>query len=267
MNSNQKTFTDQMGRQLTINWPPAKIISLVPSQTELLHTLGLEEQVVGLTKFCIHPPRWRKQKKVIGGTKTPHLDQVKALQPDLIIGNKEENEQGSIEALAREFPVWMSDIYGLEDALEMMRLVGALTNKQEESAKLVAKIVTAFADLPRISPVSVLYLIWRDPWMGTGSHTFVHQMLELCGFRNVLEDQPRYPQLSNDQLQQLNPEVVLLSSEPYPFREKHMAELQTLLPQSKLLLVDGEMFSWYGSRLLQAPEYFREVQEKLVVRE
>ncbi|WP_224999339.1 ABC transporter substrate-binding protein [Cesiribacter sp. SM1] len=267
MNRKSTTFTDQMGRQITVEWPPRRIISLVPSQTELLYTLELEEQVVGLTKFCLYPEHWRKQKKVIGGTKTPQLDRIKALQPDLIIGNKEENEQESIEVLAREFPVWMSDIYNLEDALQMMRMLGGLTNRNEEAEKLVATIVKAFAGLPLASPVSVLYLIWQNPWMGVGNTTFVHNMLELCGFRNVLEDSARYPRLSDEALQQLNPEVVLLSSEPYPFKEKHMAALQELLPKSKLLLVDGEMFSWYGSRLLQAPQYFREVQERIVVRE
>jgi ABC-type Fe3+-hydroxamate transport system substrate-binding protein len=267
MSRTPTTFTDQLGRQITVAWPPKNIVSLVPSQTELLYTLGLEEQVVGLTKFCLHPEHWRKQKKVIGGTKTPQLDRIKALKPDLIIGNKEENEQASIEALAQEFPVWMSDIYSLEDALQMMRMVGGLTDRNVEAEKLVASIVKAFAGLPLASPVSVLYLIWQNPWMGVGSNTFVHHMLELCGFRNVLEDTARYPQLTDEELQQLNPEVVLLSSEPYPFKEKHMEALQELLPKSKLLLVDGEMFSWYGSRLLQAPAYFREVQERVVMRE
>ena len=252
-----------MGREVEVPWPPKRIISLVPSQTELLYSLGLEEQVVGVTKFCVHPSHWRKQKAVIGGTKTPDPARIRALEPDLIIGNKEENEQGSIEALAQEFPVWMSDIFSLEDALQMMRQVGELTNRNEESAKLVASIVKEFAGLPMASPVSVLYMIWQKPWIGVGCNTFIHHMLELCGFRNALEDQARYPELSNDRLQQLNPEVVLLSSEPYPFKEKHLAALQELLPNSKLLLVDGEMFSWYGSRLLQAPGYFREVQRRI----
>jgi ABC-type Fe3+-hydroxamate transport system substrate-binding protein len=251
-----------MDRQVEIQWPPRRIISLVPSQTELLYSLGLEEEVVGITKFCVHPPHWRKEKKVVGGTKSLHPDRIRALQPNLIIGNKEENEQSSIEALAAEFPVWMSDIYTLEDSLEMMRLLGALTHREEASEKLVAKIIRAFAALPKLQGPSVLYLIWRKPWMGAGSQTFIDQILALNGFTNALEDQARYPELSEAELQRLNPELVFLSSEPYPFQEKHLAELQALLPQAKLLLVDGEMFSWYGSRLLQAPAYFRKVQEE-----
>lgn len=256
-----KTFTDQMGRQVKVAWPPRRIVSLVPSQTELLHSLGLEQEVVGITKFCVHPQGWRKQKKVVGGTKTPHLEAIQALQPDLIIGNKEENEQSSIEALAQEFPVWMSDIYTLEDALQMMRMVGEVTGREAQAHELTSTIHQRFMSLPR-STVSlrVLYLIWRKPWMAAGSQTFIHQMLESCGFTNAVADQLRYPELSEEAMQALQPEVVFLSSEPYPFKEKHLAELQALLPNARLLLVDGELFSWYGSRLLQAPAYFREVK-------
>lgn len=253
-----------MGRELSVAWPPKRIVSLVPSQTELLYTLGLEQEVVGLTKFCVHPAQWRKQKVVVGGTKTPHPDKIRALKPDLIIGNKEENERTSIEALAEEFPVWMSDIYGLGDALQMIRQVGEITGKAAEATVLAQKIGDGFTDLPRLPQISALYLIWRKPWMGVGSNTFVHQMLERCGFTNVLEQMPRYPELDEATIRQLNPQVVLLSSEPYPFKEKHLAELQALLPNAKLLLVDGEIFSWYGSRLLQAPDYFREVQQILM---
>lgn len=258
-----KLFTDQMGREISIQWPPQRIVSLVPSQTELLYSLGLEEQVVGITKFCVHPEGWRKQKKIVGGTKNLHPEVIRELKPDLIIGNKEENEQTSIEALAAEFPLWMSDIYTLEDAVQMMRQVGELTNKAEEAALLAALVVKSFAELPPMSPVSALYLIWRNPWMGAGCSTFIDHMLALTGFRNVLEDQPRYPELQPEVMQQLNPELVLLSSEPYPFKEKHMAELQEILPKARLLLVDGEMFSWYGSRLLEATEYFKEVQKRV----
>lgn len=252
-----------MGRQVEVNWPPKRIVSLVPSQTELLHDLGLEEEVVGLTKFCIHPNAWREQKRVIGGTKNLHLDKIRELQPDLIIGNKEENEQGGIEALAQEFPVWMSDIHSLEEAFAMMRQLGELTNRDEAAARLITEVVKEFARLPQLPPISTLYLIWRKPWMGAGSHTFVHQMLELNGLRNALEDCPRYPQLTDAQIIELKPQLVLLSSEPYPFKEKHLEELQQLLPQTKILLVDGELFSWYGSRLLKAPAYFKEVQERV----
>lgn len=250
-----------MGRQVELVWPPRRIVSLVPSQTELLHSLGLDQQVVGITKFCVHPEGWRMQKKTVGGTKTPHLEAIRALQPELIIGNKEENEQSSIEALAQEFPVWMSDIYTLDDALQMMRRVGEVTDREAQAHKLISTIHQRFLSLPRpkVSP-RVLYLIWRKPWMAAGSQTFIHEMLESCGFTNAVANQSRYPELSEGEMQALEPDVVFLSSEPYPFKEKHLAELQALLPQAKLLLVDGELFSWYGSRLLQAPAYFREVQ-------
>lgn len=254
-----------MGRQVGLQWPPRRIISLVPSQTELLYALGLEQEVVGLTKFCIHPNHWRKQKTVVGGTKTLHPERIRELQPDLILGNKEENEKSSIEALAEEFPVWMSDIYDLQDSLQMMQMIGTLTNREAEADRLSATIAANFTELPKLSQALVaLYLIWRKPWMAAGSNTFIHHLLDRCGFKNAAAQLSRYPELSEEMMQELHPDVVLLSSEPYPFQEKHLAELQALLPQAKLLLVDGELFSWYGSRLLEAPAYFQEVQRRVL---
>ena len=127
-------IADQMHRKIHLpRFPLRRIISLVPSQTELLYDLGLEEEVVGITKFCVHPPEWFQSKARVGGTKTIHFEKIKALQPDLIIGNKEENEREQIEALAECFPVWMSDIATLEDALDMMLRVGALVDRPEQA--------------------------------------------------------------------------------------------------------------------------------------
>ena len=256
-------YIDQMQRQVEVPEKPRRIVSLVPSQTELLYSLGLEEEVVGLTKFCIHPPKWRKEKQVIGGTKKFHLDKIRELQPDLIIGNKEENYQEGIEALEKEFPVWMSDIFTLEDALQMMRQLGSMTGRGAKAEALARQVEEGFKKLHPLPQLDVLYFIWQKPYMAVGGNTFIDEMLQRCGFRNMLADRPRYPELSEEDIRQLNPRLILLSSEPFPFKEKHMARFEALCPEARVLIVDGEMFSWYGSRLLQAVPYFEQLQQAI----
>lgn len=248
---------DQMGREVNLPDRPMRIISLVPSQTELLHDLGLNDEVVGITKFCIHPKHWKKEKTIVGGTKQVHFDIIDELQPDLIIGNKEENEEGFITELATEYPVWMSDINSLTDALDMIEALGELTGRTREAEGLVVDILSEFGQLDQPKQKKgAVYLIWKNPYMVAGQETFINEMLELAGFTNLVQES-RYPELSIDEIKALNPSVVLLSSEPYPFKEKHIEELQAEMPNTQIMLVDGEMFSWYGSRLLKAPGYFK----------
>jgi ABC-type Fe3+-hydroxamate transport system substrate-binding protein len=251
-----RSFRDQMGAIVSVPFPPRRIVSLVPSQTELLSDLGLADAVAGITKFCIHPAHWRTQKAIVGGTKNFNFDVIDSLSPDLIIGNKEENYEAGITALRGRYPVWMSDIVLFGDALAMIRSVAALTDRADTGNALAQRIEQAFASVRMFSGQRVLYLIWRNPWMAAGRGTFIDTMLGLLGLSNAVAD-ARYPELSAESLRALNPEYVFLSSEPYPFREKHIAELRTVLPLARMLLVDGEMFSWYGSRLLHAPAYFK----------
>jgi ABC-type Fe3+-hydroxamate transport system substrate-binding protein len=252
-----RKVVDQMHRTIQVPEHPQRIISLVPSQTELLYDLGLGERVVGITKFCIHPETWFNSKHRVGGTKKIDLDKLRALKPDLIIGNKEENERRDIEALEREFPVWMSDVRDLPGALDMILRVGELTGTQIKASELKDGIGAAFAELRPIEPsLTVAYFIWRDPFMTAGHGTFVNDMLRRCGLINVFDDgDARYPEVTPQELAEADPELMLLSSEPYPFKEKHIAELNMICPGTPVRLVDGEMFSWYGSRLLQAPAY------------
>lgn len=244
-----KTTTDQLGHTLQISFPPKRIISLVPSQTELLYDLGLDAEVIGITKFCVHPPAWRTTKTIIGGTKKFNFEAIDQLKPDLIIGNKEENYKEGIEALQQNYPVWMSDIVTLADAMAMMKSVGEITGKPEQAKAIVNTVKSSLRNLPVPSLKRVLYLIWRNPLMGVATNTFIHEMLTIAGFENCLKEHNRYPELSVADLAALNPDLVFLSSEPYPFSEKHVEEIQSLLPQAGIFLVDGEMFSWYGSRM------------------
>ncbi|HSY77130.1 MAG TPA: helical backbone metal receptor [Bacteroidia bacterium] len=260
----KKSFIDQMGRDVSIEWPPQRIISLVPSQTELLYSLGLNEEVVGITKFCVHPEEWFQSKQRIGGTKKLDFDKIAALKPDLIIGNKEENEESQIKQLMQQYPVWMSDIHNLEDAFVMMSGVGEVVNKSEKVSELVRTIKVAFEKLKTTQLHTAAYFIWKEPYMVAGGDTFLNNMLNHCGLKNVFENyKGRYPELNKEEIKQCNPEVILLSSEPYPFSDKHIDEFRQICPNSKIALVDGEYFSWYGSRLLNAPDYFLKVLSEI----
>lgn len=256
-------FTDQLHRTITLDHPPRRIISLVPSQTELLHALGLEDEVIGITKFCIHPDAWFRSKTRIGGTKDIHMDKIRALQPDLIIANKEENLRDQVEQLYSHCPVWVSDIATLDDALDMIRSVGSLTGKTTAAENMAGQIQHGFGELEGPTPLRTAYFIWRDPWMVSGGDTFIHHMLERCGLINIFADRDRYPVIQPEELTKLDCQLVLLSSEPYPFREKHIEEIHSFLPNAIIKLVDGEMFSWYGSRLLESPRYFQELLKEL----
>ena len=240
---------------------PKRIISLVPSQTELLYDLGLDKEVIGITKFCIHPDQWFRTKTRVGGTKQLNTEIIRSLQPDLVIANKEENEKTQVEIIAEEFPVWVSDINNLDEALGMINTVGALTGKQKQAASLSTEIKNRFESIPPVQQKrKCCYLIWREPYMTVGGDTFISNMLGYAGYENFFAAGKRYPEADLRELKNSGCEVILLSSEPYPFKEKHIAEIQSILPAMQIKLVDGEMFSWYGSRLLDAPEYFKKLR-------
>ncbi len=245
-------------RVTDLAYTPKRIISLVPSQTELLDYLGLEQETVGITKFCVHPDEWIKTKTKVGGTKSINKQIIDQLQPDLIIANKEENVKEQVEELAKDHPVWVTDVNNLNDALQMITDIGVLTCKTNEASELTASIKNKFSELKTANhQLHTVYLIWKDPYMTIGGDTFINDMLNKCGFQNVFADKLRYPEITTVELQITNCQLLLLSSEPYPFKQKHIDELQTHLPHCKILLVDGEMFSWYGSRLLKAVQYFK----------
>ncbi|MCC6684117.1 MAG: ABC transporter substrate-binding protein [Bacteroidia bacterium] len=259
-------YTDQMGHTIRLRQTPQRIVSLVPSQTELLYDLGLTDEVVGQTLFCIHPKEQHENKPRVGGTKKLQLDKIRVLKPDLILGNKEENDQSQIAELQKEFEVWMSDIKNLNEALQMITTIGEMINRQEQAAVLSQSIETDFAGLHKTdssATLKVLYLIWRQPYMAAGTNTFISDMITRIGWQNALT-QNRYPELTPEQIALLDPDIILLSSEPYPFKNEHIAELKMICPGAHIRLADGEMFSWYGSRLLKAASYFRELKEEML---
>ncbi|WP_346771228.1 helical backbone metal receptor [Hymenobacter sp. YC55] len=254
------TVTDQMNRRVAVPFPPKRIVSLVPSQTELLFDLGLGERVVGVTKFCIHPAEARKTAAVVGGTKNFDFEKIADLKPDLILGNKEENYREGIEQLAAQYPVWLSDIATLDEALDMIRRIGLITGRKEKADALATDIATSFALLKAAAtPITGAYFIWRKPYMVAAPSTFIDDLLHRAGFQNAFAHLSRYPEVTAEQLATVAPQQILLSSEPYSFGEKHIAEFQAICPSAQIRIVDGELFSWYGSRLRHSAAYLHEL--------
>jgi ABC-type Fe3+-hydroxamate transport system substrate-binding protein len=260
------TYTDQMGHRINLAQTPKRIISLVPSQTEWLYSLGLQAEVLGITNFCTEPPHWYTTKVRIGGTKNVRLSRIHALKPDLIIANKEENVQATIKSLQQHYPVWVSDIHNLSQAYAMMLATGTMLGKKVIAQGLVAQIQQQFQDLVLLPKKRrVAYLIWQKPYMVVANNTFINHILsDVCGFVNVFGHQQRYPIVSMEQLQNAAIDILLLSSEPFPFKEPHKTEWQQYLPNSTIRLVDGALFSWYGSRLLHTPAYLQQLLHTLV---
>ena len=259
-------ITDQLGREVHLKSPAKRIVSLVPSQTELLFDLGLNEEVIGITKFCIHPEHWLQEKMIIGGTKNFHIDRIKPLQPDLIIANKEENTKELIEELALHYPIYISDVNNIEDALQMIGDIGILTGKSSLAKALIFDIKNSRNDLYSINQTkkSCYYFIWKNPWLAVGGDTFINTMIEEAGFVSLSKNQTRYPEIDFDNIDK-DPDFLLLSSEPYPFKQEDADFLQSKFPSSKILFVDGTYFSWYGSRMKEAFQHFSNLRKTSVI--
>jgi len=253
-------YIDQIGQTLEISKNPKRIISLVPSQTELIVDLGFQDALVGITKFCVYPKHLRKTVTVVGGTKQVHLDRIQQLSPDIIIANKEENTQAIVNECSKIAPVWVSDIGNLKAAFSMIISLGEILGNANRAQEIVSQIIShqqAFrSEISIQQSLEVAYVIWKNPYMVAGNDTFIHAMLEENGFKNSCQQQ-RYPEVTIQRLQEAD--LILLSSEPFPFKKEDVIALQKEL-KNPVLLVDGEFFSWYGTRLLGAFAYFSKLQ-------
>jgi len=236
-----------------------KVVSLVPSITEALFDLGLtENEVVGRTKFCIHPEGKVKNVPVIGGTKNINIDKIKALKPDLILANKEENIKEQVEALMEDCKVVVTNVETIEDNYYLLKNLGNIFNKEERAQQFNLKIYDVLEQAKLESPtVKTAYLIWKNPYMTIGSDTFIHKILTEIGFENIFKDQTRYPEIQMEDL--ADADVIMLSSEPFPFKEKHMEEMKAFYPDKKIMIVDGEAFSWYGTHIAKCGDYFKKL--------
>ena len=259
------TATDARGCPLSLNAPPARIVSLVPSQTELLAYLGLDDQVVGLTRFCERPEHWRAEKPIVGGTKQVDVDIVRELDPDLILANHEENTADDVAALDDIAPVFVTEVKTVSGALDMIRTVGALTNTADRTSTLVGKIISRFHALPDFPSLRAVYFIWREPYMTVGRDTFIHDVMQWGGFHNPYADHTRYPDVSLQALPDQEPDVLLCATEPFPFHDadRFTDDLRAAVPETPVEIVDGQPFSWYGPRLLETPSYLKTLRTRL----
>lgn len=233
-----------------------KVISLVPSITEALFDLGLtENEVIGRTKFCVHPAEKVKNIEIIGGTKNLNTDKIKSLQPDLIIANKEENVKEQVEELMKDFKVIVNNTETIEDNYYLLKNLGLIFNKEEKAQVFNLKIYEIFNQVQLKSKVKAAYLIWKNPYMTVGSDTFIHHVLSEIGFENIFKNKTRYPEIEIADLNEAD--VIMLSSEPFPFKEKHILELKEAYPDKKIIIVDGEAFSWYGTHIAKCENYFK----------
>ncbi|MFD2550263.1 ABC transporter substrate-binding protein [Bizionia sediminis] len=253
---------DQLYRECYFSSTPKRIVCLVPSITELICDLGLESALVGVTKFCVHPQHIRKQTTVVGGTKQVHYHKIRDLNPDIILCNKEENTQEMIAELEAIAPVHISDINTIANCIELIRMYGQVFNCAPRAEQLAEKIATAKTDFEKFTKTlptrEVAYFIWKDPWMLAANNTFIHYMLELNKFTNAFAHKKRYPELAPNTVY-AHVDFVFLSSEPYPFKDLHKDLIHPQFPNAHVELIDGEMFSWYGSRLLLAFSYFKKL--------
>ena len=263
-----KQFTDQLGNTHTFETSPKRIISLVPSQTELLFDLGLEESIVGITKFCVHPYHLKSTKTIVGGTKKVNYEKIKALKPDIVICNKEENTLEIVEELRKIVTVWITDIVTIQDNIQMIHDFGQIFNKRTQAQNLIDKTNFAYKDFQNFineKPIQkVAYFIWKNPYMVAGSDTFVNELLKLNHFQNIYLYKGRYPEIELENLKnEGDPDLIFLSSEPYPFKEEDAFEIGRFTHHTKTIFVDGEMFSWYGSRLIKSFEYYKLLHSKI----
>ncbi|MBE9467173.1 MAG: ABC transporter substrate-binding protein [Bacteroidetes bacterium] len=255
----KKKFVNNLSQEIIINSPPQRIISLVPSITELLFDLRLNTEIVGITKYCVHPKELIKNKTIVGGVQDIDFATINFLKPDLIIANKEENDKDEIIQLSKNHTVLISDIKQFDDALKLIKHIGELTKKIEIAQAINKKIIDKFYNNKIAKKnIKVAYLIWKNPYITINKKTFINDMLEMCGLENVFaEKKEPYPKISLNDIKQAKPDFVLLSSEPYSFNTDDAKKINENLPFLNIKFVDGEMFSWYGSHIIKSYDYFQ----------
>jgi len=263
-----KIIKDQIGREISLESTPKRIVSLVPSQTELLCDLALENELIGITRYCVHPFHLKSTKKIVGGTKKVDYNRIKALNPDFILCNKEENSYDMLPELEKIAPTYFSDVNSIQESIDLILRLGSIFNRRTEADNLAHKIeykLNDFKDFIKNKPSrKVAYFIWANPWMVAGNDTFINEMLQLNKFNNIYDSMNRYPKVEISRIRhEGDPDVIFLSSEPFPFKDQHAMELASYANRSITVFADGEMFCWIGSRMLLAFDYFKELHIKL----
>lgn len=255
-----KTFIDQTGREIQIADKLNSIVSLVPSLTELLFFFKMDDKITGITDFCVHPADKTEKIIKVGGPLNFSIEKIKALKPDLIVASKSENNKQKILELAKNFPVFISDVKNLEDAYKLIEKLGNICNQTELAQNLTQNLASGFDRLSTPLAVSAVYLVWEKPYIVAGNETFIHDILKNIGIDNSFVHLKGYQKIIGKQLSEIKADILLLPSEPYAFDKSHIEHYKKLLPDSKILLVDGQLFCWYGNRLLLAINYLKNLK-------
>ncbi|MEI4770630.1 helical backbone metal receptor [Psychrobacillus sp. FJAT-51614] len=256
-------LNDHLGREVKITAPPKRIVSICPAITETLFALGLDNEIIGRTKYCIFPKKTVDKVEIVGGTKEVNEEKIRGLQPDLILAEKEENTKEIVQALEKIAPVFVLEVQSIKDAYRFIKTLGLLTNKEQKADEIIASCKASFPATPVGNIKKAAYAIWRKPYMVVGGTTYINDVLYTLGFHNPFEKVgSRYPSVTKEEFAKSNLDVLLLASEPFPFQEKHIAEFQDFLPNTKIILVDGEMF-WYGAKMITAGPYLKELIENI----
>jgi ABC-type Fe3+-hydroxamate transport system substrate-binding protein len=254
-----KKVIDHLGREVEFSFPPKRIISIVPGITDILYALDLENEIVGRTRYCIYPKDKVKQAKTVGGTKRIKMDQIRELEPDLIVSEKEENTKEIVAQLEKEFPVYVCEVQTLDDTFNIIEDLGKVTDRQKVSEKLQSEIRKAIQSLPSVHGKKFAYVIWQNPYMVAGSDTYITSLMEKMGFINAFAGyEGRYPEVSEDDFRNEDLDFIFLATEPFPFQEKHIQHFSELFPDVEVRSLDGEMF-WNGPRIIEASSYFNKV--------
>jgi len=240
---------------------PERIVSLVPSLTELVWWLGCRDALRGRTRFCEEPAGEIEVVPTIGGTKNPDIEAITALGPDLVIANREENRREDVEALrAVGLNVLLTDPNSVDEALAMIAEVGEELGRKTAAEGLVAEVRAALAEGRGERPGALFVPIWRNPLMGLAGDTYGSSVLEAAGATNVLAGRTRYPEVTLDEVAALRPQAILLPDEPYRFNEGHVPEFSGIAPTA---VVDGKLLWWYGPRMPEAIRELRRIVRKL----
>jgi ABC-type Fe3+-hydroxamate transport system substrate-binding protein len=232
---------DVRGRAFDFPEPPRRIISLVPSLTETLFDLGAGDAVVAITDFCIFPPDLSLPR--IGGTKNPRVEEIRALAPDLVHMNLEENLRRHAEAIEGFAPVFVTEPKSVEDVIALIEQLGAIHHRRERAMELAEELRSQLRAMPKRA-FTFACPIWKNPWMWCGGDTYVSRLVEAAGGSNVLRDRERYPQLALEDVLAMKPDVVFLPDEPYLFTDEDAASIKGKVVGP----FPGHLFTWHGTR-------------------
>jgi ABC-type Fe3+-hydroxamate transport system substrate-binding protein len=255
-------ITDDLGFRLELKSPPRRIISLVPSWTETLFAMGLGNEVVGVTKFCVEPAAAVASVEKIGGTKNPDLRAIARLEPDFVIANAEENRREDVEKIREQgaavFTTYPKTIPG---AVESILKLGTALGKESEANAMAREIVRNVSGIEASVgvwsklPFRVFCPIWKNPWMGFNADTYAHDVLRMLGFNNIFASAgERYPTTTLAEAIERKPDIVLLPDEPYEFKDRDIEELKKVLPPGlarRVMIVSGRDLHWYGVHMVK----------------